>query len=147
MLNLSLSSFQGDTQLINFFKNLEDDIFGLPRSLSGKESACKCKRHRRTWFNSQVRKIFWRRKWQPTLVFLPGKSHRHRSLEGYSPELQSQTWLSMHLYAHDTFQNYMKHLKGWGQDMEGRVEVVSKTVIRTQWLEQCPRHCSQCFTD
>ena len=27
----------------------------------------------------------WRRKWQPTPVFLPGKSHGQRSLEGYSP--------------------------------------------------------------
>ena len=27
----------------------------------------------------------WRRKWQPTTVFLPGKSHGQRSLEGYSP--------------------------------------------------------------
>ena len=27
----------------------------------------------------------WRRKWQPTQVFLPGKFHRQRSLVGYSP--------------------------------------------------------------
>jgi len=27
----------------------------------------------------------WRRKWQPTPVFLPGKSHGQRSLVGYSP--------------------------------------------------------------
>ena len=27
----------------------------------------------------------WRRKWQPTPVFLPGNSHKWRSLEGYSP--------------------------------------------------------------
>ena len=26
----------------------------------------------------------WRRKWQPTTVFLPGKSHVQRSLAGYS---------------------------------------------------------------
>ena len=26
----------------------------------------------------------WRRKWQPTPVFLPGKSHGQRGLEGYS---------------------------------------------------------------
>ena len=32
-----------------------------------------------------VRKILWRRKWQPILVFLPGKSHGQRSLAGYSP--------------------------------------------------------------
>ena len=29
--------------------------------------------------------FFWRRKWQPTPVFLPGKSHGQRCLEGYSP--------------------------------------------------------------
>ena len=32
-----------------------------------------------------VRKIPWRRKWQPTPVFLPGKSHGRRSLVSYSP--------------------------------------------------------------
>ena len=31
------------------------------------------------------RKIPWRRKWQPTLVLLPGKFHGQRSLAGYSP--------------------------------------------------------------
>jgi len=31
-----------------------------------------------TW----VEKILWRRKWQPTPVFLPGKSHGQRSLMG-----------------------------------------------------------------
>ena len=37
----------------------------------------------------------WRRKWQPTLVFLPGKSHGQRSLEDYSPWVtKSQARLS-----------------------------------------------------
>jgi len=27
----------------------------------------------------------WRRAWQPTPVFLPGKSHAQRSVEGYGP--------------------------------------------------------------
>ena len=36
-------------------------------------------------FNPWVRKILWRRKWQPTPVFLPGKSHGQRTLGGYSP--------------------------------------------------------------
>ena len=38
-------------------------------------------------------KIPCRRKWKPTPVFLPGKSHGQRSL-GYSPKIQMQ--LSMH---------------------------------------------------
>ena len=36
-------------------------------------------------FSLSVRKIPWRRKWQPTPVVLPGKSHRQRSLAGPSP--------------------------------------------------------------
>ena len=33
----------------------------------------------------KMKKSFWRRKWQLTPVFLPGKSHGQRSLVGYSP--------------------------------------------------------------
>ena len=44
----------------------------LPRWLSGKESSCQCRRCR---FDPWVGKIPWRRKQQPTPVFLPGKSH------------------------------------------------------------------------
>ena len=32
----------------------------------------------------RVRKIPWRRAWQPTQVFLPGESHGQRSLAGYN---------------------------------------------------------------
>ena len=44
----------------------------------------------------------WRRKWQTTLVYLPGESHGQRSLVGYSPwghtELDNTEWLSMHAH-------------------------------------------------
>ena len=36
-------------------------------------------------FDPWVGKITWRRKWQPTPVFLPGESHGRRNLTGYSP--------------------------------------------------------------
>ena len=36
-------------------------------------------------FAPWVGKIPWRRKWQPTPVFLPEESHGQRSLGGYSP--------------------------------------------------------------
>ena len=66
---------------------------------SGKEPACQCRRHKRHGFNPWVRKIPWRRAWQPIPVFLPGKSHGQRNLEGYSSRVaKSQTrlkWLSM----------------------------------------------------
>ena len=53
-----------------------------PRWLRAKEPACQYKRRR---FEPWVRKIPRKRKWQPTPVFLSGKSHGQRSLVGYSP--------------------------------------------------------------
>ena len=50
--------------------------YHLTRWCSGKESASHC---RRLVFNP------WRRKWQPTPVLLPGKSHGRRAIVGYSP--------------------------------------------------------------
>ena len=46
---------------------------GFPGGASGKESTCQCRRHRRCEFNPWVGKNPWRRAWQPTPVFLPGK--------------------------------------------------------------------------
>ena len=57
----------------------------FPGGTSGKEPARQCRRHKRRWFDSWVRKIPWRRAWQPTPVFLPGKSKGQRNLVGYSP--------------------------------------------------------------
>ena len=54
-------------------------LSGLPWWFSGKEPACQC---RRCAFNPWVGKIPWRRKWQLTPVFLPGKSHGQRSSAG-----------------------------------------------------------------
>ena len=50
---------------------------------SGKESVCQCKR---LWFDPWLGKIPWRRKWQPTPVFLPEKSHGQIDASGgHSP--------------------------------------------------------------
>ena len=50
------------------------------------------------WVPSWVRKFPWRRAWQPSPVFLPGKSHGQRSLVGYSAwgckESDTTEWLS-----------------------------------------------------
>ena len=54
---------------------------GFPGGTSVKKPNCQCRKPQRAW----VRKIPWRRAWQPTPVFLPGESHGQRSLEGYSP--------------------------------------------------------------
>ena len=73
---------------------------GFPGDASSKEPTCQCRRLPRHGFNPWVRKIPWRRKWQPTPVFLPGKSHRQRSLVDYSPwgctesdMTEGRTWL------------------------------------------------------
>ena len=45
----------------------------FPGGTSSKEPACQCGRHKRHGFDPRVRKIPWRRAWQPTPVFLPGE--------------------------------------------------------------------------
>ena len=55
---------------------------GTPRWHSSKGI---CLQSRKGRFDPCVRKIPWRRKWQPTPVFLPEISHGQRSLVGYSP--------------------------------------------------------------
>ena len=52
------------------------------RWCSGKKSTCQCRRHR---LDPWVGKFPWRRKWQPTPVFLPEKSHGQRSLVDHTP--------------------------------------------------------------
>ena len=57
---------------------------GYPGGSDGKEPACQFRRHKRCGFNPWLRKIPWRRVWQPTPVFLPGEPHGQRSLAGYT---------------------------------------------------------------
>ena len=51
-------------------------LLGFPGASSSKESAFSG--------GDPVRKIPWRRGWQPTPVFLPGEFHGQSSLVGYS---------------------------------------------------------------
>ena len=55
---------------------------GFPGGSDGKRVCLQCRGLR---FDPWVRKFSCRRKWQPTPVLLPGKSHGLRSLAGYSP--------------------------------------------------------------
>ena len=83
-----------DTFTLLFHKSKE----GLHR-LSGKKFACQC---RGCEFDPWVRKIPWRRKWQPTPVFLPGKFYGQRRLAGYSPrgrkESDTTKWLTLFIF-------------------------------------------------
>ena len=72
----------------------------VPRWHSGKESTCWCKRR---GSNPWVRKIPWRRTWQPTPVFLPGKFPWTEEPVGYSPwaakiQMQLSNWAHTHTY-------------------------------------------------
>ena len=73
------------------------DLYLPWRWHSGKESTCQC---RRRGFNPWVGTIRWRRKWQPTPIFLPREFHEQRSLAGFSPwghiESDRTYWVSTH---------------------------------------------------
>ena len=58
---------------------------GFPGGPRGKEAICDYRSLGRKRFDPWVRKIPWRRTWQPPPVFLPGESHGQRSLVGFSP--------------------------------------------------------------
>ena len=87
---LSLNPLQWNCQVLTtgptgnslcfLFFSMPGILIWLPRWLSGKKPTCQC---RRLGFHPWVGKIPWRRKWQCTPVFLPGKSHGWRSLAGY----------------------------------------------------------------
>ena len=70
---------------------------GFPSGTSGKEPACQCRRCRRCRshrFDPWVRKIPWRRAWQPTPVFFPGVSPWTEEPGGLLFRVtKSQTWL------------------------------------------------------
>ena len=65
---------------------------------------------KRLGFSPWIRKIPWRRAWQPTPVFLPGESHGQRSLVGYSlqgckeSDTTEVTW-----HAHSSVEGLTKH--------------------------------------
>ena len=92
-----LSRWWGDPKLFRLRRNIiRAEIQGLPRWLSGEESACQCGRCQRHIFNPCVKKSPWRRKWQPTPGFFPGKFHGQRSLTGYSPWGRKESDTSEH---------------------------------------------------
>ena len=60
-----------------------------------------------------IRKIPWRRAWQPTPVFLPGESHGQRSLAGCSPWGHKESDTTEQLSTHT--QGCRKLRVGWGE--------------------------------
>ena len=87
------------------------------------------------WVRSLVRKIPWRRKWQPTPVFLPGKSHGQRSLEACSPWDRKRV-------RHNLATKQQQNSELMGQLVEGNAicAIVQAKISETEAIvtEMCP---------
>ena len=68
--------------LPNAYRMKSKNLNRIPQWLSRR----LCLQRRRPRFDPWVRKIPWRRTWQPTLVLLSGEPHGQRSLLGWSPQ-------------------------------------------------------------
>ena len=96
-------------------------------------------------FSPWVRKICWRKKWEPTPLFLPEKSHGQRSLVGYSPGGRRELDMTEQLHTHTCAGLYSKH---WGRHficyytdeeteahrLKGLAKVTSKEVSHRHYL-------------
>ena len=87
------------TQYLFFFLVILN-FFCFPSGCNDKESICQCRRQKKCGFDPWVRKILWRRKWQPIPVFLLGKFHVQRHLEGYSPQGHKESDTTERAHAH-----------------------------------------------
>ena len=89
-------------------------------------------------------KYSWRRKWQPTPVFLPGESHGQRSLVGYSPRGRKESeWLSDFTF---TFMpNIMYHINWTTAEVRNarNLHEVEKSHMTYIGLSYLPFHISR----
>ena len=62
-----------------------------------KEPTCQCRRHKRHGFDPCVGKIHWRRAWQPTPIFLSGKSHgqEHHGIQSIMLQRVRHNWINL----------------------------------------------------
>ena len=117
---------------------LQADSLPLGKLANGKQSTHQCRRGKRHGFNMQVEKILWRGKWQPTPVFLPGKSHRWRSLPGCSPwgRKESDTTERLTHVRTTGLHSRMNHL--WFRDLLSDVSIDKHTLVEEPFLCQIP---------
>ena len=116
---------------------------GFPGGASGKEPVCQCRRRKRLRFDPWVGKIPWRRACQSTPAFLPGESHRQRSLAGVHSVAKRQTQLKqlnmrVWMYARTVFPMWECHLgsfyKSGGRcSRNGNCNVWVPTAVPVAW--------------
>ena len=103
----------------------------FPGGVSGKRSASNAGDINRNGFDPWVRKIPWRRAWQPTPVFFPGESRGQRSLAGYSPKSQTWLkWLSLHERHWKLINSFNNLLIHWHKKANLREDA---TIIILRW--------------
>ena len=114
---------------------------GFPGGWEVKASACNA--------GDLGREDHWRRKWQPTPVFLPGESHGRRSLVSYSPRggkvtLYKWYWLALKEgWASNNwcFQTVVLEKpwesRGWQRDQTSQSE--KKSILSIHWKDWCWR--------
>ena len=105
------------------------DRWGFSGGASHKEPTSLCRRCKRCGFNPCVRKISWKRAWQPIPICLPGESHDQRNPMGYDPqglkesdttEVNCRLWVIM--TCQDRLINCNKQLLWWDVGMrEARI--------------------------
>ena len=86
----------------------------------------------RSWVN-----LFWRRKWQPTPVNLPGEFHGQRSLAGYSPWVCKESGMTEQLSLTHFFPDFV-----W--NILHIVSLYSKMNIWCDIIIQVSDHCCCC---
>ena len=117
MNNMDTSAFRTYSLI-----GLEECIW-FPRRLSGRESTCQCRRHKRCRFDPLVGKIPWRSKWQPTPVFLQRVGHnwatKHSQTRGpYQSKCNQRDRISRRYTVRFTTRNWLiwlVNLKSSGQ--------------------------------
>ena len=79
-----------------FSKTISLPLLTIIGGISGKESTCQCRRHKRLGFDPWVGKIPCRRQWQPTPVLLPRKLHGEGSLMSMGYQIIRHDWVHTH---------------------------------------------------
>ena len=94
------AAIPGVTKSQTWLSNWTELNWLIPWWLRWQSVCLQCGRPR---FDPWVGKMPWRKKWQPTLVLLPGNFHGPRSLVGYSPwghkELDTTEQLHYHFFS------------------------------------------------
>ena len=107
---------------------------GLPWWLRGLSVCPQCGR---PGFDPWIGKIPWRRKWQPTSVFLPGESQGQRSLVGYSP------WVHKELDTTERL-NWTEHHIHWTKNTNANFHIQSKIHgLKASKLIKYGTHCNE----